>query len=415
MENILKNVHSGISAQLHSIHATRTPFVLQDLQSIPSKHQVVFSTPQGLPLSLGVHDHSIPLVPGSLPPNVRPYHHPFSQKNEIEKIAQELLTTGVICLSVSPYSYLVVMVLKKECSWCMCPDFHALNKLTIKDKFPIPIIDDLLDELSGAQLFTKLYLRFGYRQICMNEVDIPKTAFQTHEGHYEFLVIPFGLCNSPSTFQSLMNHVFRPFLYHFFLFFFDDILIYSKTWTSHLAHVDRVQHLLSQHQLFLKQSKCVFGTLEIEYLGHIVGKASVKVDPKNIEAMQDWLRPKTLKSLRGFLGLTGYYCKFVKNYGNIVTPLNSLLKNNYFTWTLATDQAFQTLKVAMCTTPTLAPLQSGRRIGEFLMQDGRPFSFTSKQLSERHLGQTIYVGPRPSVGELWLVLAHFWTSTRWSK
>jgi hypothetical protein len=273
MENLLKKGHSDIIAQLHSIQATKTPSVPPDLQSILSKHQVVFSTPQGLPPSHGVHDHSIPLVPSSLPPNVHPYRHPFAQKNEIEKIVQELLVAGVIRPSTSPYSSHVVMVLKKEGSWCMCPDFHALNKLTIKDKFPIPVIDDLLDELSGAQFFTKLDLRSGYHQIRMKEADIPKTTFQTHEGHYEFLVMPFGLCNAPSTFQSLMNHVFRPFLRHFVLVFFDDILIYSKTWTTHLAHVDRVLHLLSQHQLFLKQSKCAFGASEVEYLGHIVGKA----------------------------------------------------------------------------------------------------------------------------------------------
>jgi hypothetical protein len=160
----------------------------------------------------------------------------------------------------------------------------------------------------------------------MKEEDVPKTTFQTHEGHYEFLVMPFGLCNSPSTFESLMNHVFHPFLRHFFLVFFDDILIYSKTYTNHIMHVDRVLHLLSQRKLFLKQFKCAFGALEVEYLGHLVGKDGVRVDPKKIEVMQDGMQPKTLKSLCGFLGLTGYYRKFVKNYGKIATPLTALLK-----------------------------------------------------------------------------------------
>ena len=146
----------------------------------------------------------------------------------------------------------------------MCPEFCSLNKLTIKDKFPIPVIDDLLDELSGAQFFTKLDLRSGYHQIHMKEDDIPKMDFRTHEGHYEFLVTPFGFCNAPSTFQSLMNHVFHPFLHHFVLVFFDDILIYSKNWTSYLAHVDQFIHLLSKKQFFLKQYKCVVVASEVE-------------------------------------------------------------------------------------------------------------------------------------------------------
>jgi hypothetical protein len=162
MEKLLKKGHFGVIAQLHAIQATETPPVLQDLQALPSKHQMVFSTPQGLPPSHGVHDHSIPLVLGSIPLNIHLYRHPFSQKNEIDKMVQELLNASVICPSMSPYSSPVVMVLKKEGSWRMCPDFRALNKLTIKDKFLIPVIDDLLDELSGAQFLTKLDLRSGY-------------------------------------------------------------------------------------------------------------------------------------------------------------------------------------------------------------------------------------------------------------
>jgi hypothetical protein len=293
------------------------------------------------------------------------------------------------------------MVLKKQGSWRMCHDFHALNKLTIKDKFPIPVIDDLLHELSGAQFFTKLDLRSGYHQIRMKDSDIPKMTFRTHEGHYDFLVMPFGLCNSPSTFQSLMNHVFRPFLRHFVLVFFDDILIYSKTWTDHLTYVDQVLNLLSQHQLFLKQSKCAFGASEVEYLGHLVGKDGVRVDLKKIEAMQDWSHPKTLKRLCGFLGLTGYYRKFIKNYGKIAAPLTALLKKNSFTWTPTAVQAFQTLKMAMCTTLVLALPEftktfvlkcdaSEKGIGTVLMQEGRPLAFTSKQLSEKNMGKPIY-------------------------
>jgi hypothetical protein len=202
-------------------------------------------------------------------------------------MTQEILNASIIYPSMIPCSSSMVMVPKKEGSWKMCHEFRALNKLTIKDKFPIPVIDDLLDELSGAQFFTKLDLCSGYHQICMKEAYIPKTAFRNHEGHYEFLVMPFGLCNAPSTFQSLMNHVFHPFLHHFVLVLFDDILIYRKTWIDHLSHVDRVLHLLSQHQLFLKQSKCAFGASEVEYLGHLVGKDGVRVDPKKIEDMQD--------------------------------------------------------------------------------------------------------------------------------
>jgi hypothetical protein len=154
----------------------------------------------------------------------------------------------------------------------MCPNFRALNKLTIKDKFPIPITDDLVDEFHGAKFFTELNLRSRYHQIRMKETNISKIAFRTHEGHYEFLVMPFDLCNAPSTFQNLVNKIYKPFLSNFALVFFDDILNYSKAWESHIEHVDKFLQLLRDNQLFVKGSKCAFGALEVEYLGHIVNR-----------------------------------------------------------------------------------------------------------------------------------------------
>jgi hypothetical protein len=289
---------------------------------------------------------------------------------------------------------------KKVLGACVLISAPSTNSQS-KTHSPIPVIDDLLDEFSGAQYFTKLDLCSNYHQIRMKEEDIPNTAFHTHEGHYEFSVMPFGLCNAPTTFQSLMNHVFRPFLHHFFLVFFDDIHIYSKTWPSHLSHVNQVLHLLSKHQLFLKQSKCAFGASEVEYMGHIVGKDGVQVDPKKIESMQDWPLPKNIMNLRGFFGLTSYYRKFVRNYGNIATPLTSLLKKNAFSWNSVVDHAFQALKDVMCSTFVLTLPDftktfilecdaSWKGIGVILMQDGRSLAFTSKQLSKRHLGQSIY-------------------------
>jgi hypothetical protein len=215
------------------------------------------------------------------------------------------------------------------------------------------------------------------------------------------LVIPFDMCNASSTFQTLMNHVFLPFLRHFVLVFFDDILIYSKTWPSHITHVDQVLHLLSQHQLFFKQSKCLFGDSEVDYLGHIVGKDRVQVDPKKIEAMQDWPHPKNIKIFHGFSCLMRYYHNFVQNYGKIATPLTTLLKKNYFTWTPIVDQSFHTFKEAMCMTSILALTDftntfvlecdaSRKGIGVVLMQYSRPLAFTSKQISQRRLGQSIY-------------------------
>jgi hypothetical protein len=218
-----------------------------------------------------------------------------------------------------------------------------------------------------------------------------QTTFRTHEGHYDFLVMPFGLTNAPSTFQSLMNYIFKPFLRKLVLVFFDDILIYNKYWEEHVQLVDIVLELLEEKQLYSKPSKCAFGVQEVEYLGHIVSHEGVKVDPNKIKSMREWPIPKTLKKLKGFLGLTGYYCNFVKNYGQIVAPPTTLLKKEAFSWTQEATKSFEKLKEAMRTTPLLATPDFtktftvecdalGHGIGVVLMQQGTPLACERNQL-----------------------------------
>ena len=222
----------------------------------------------------------------------------------------------------------MLFVKKKDGTLRLCIDYRQQNKLTIKNRYPLPRIDDLFDQLKGASIFSKIDLRSRYHQLRIKDADVHKTAFRTRYGHYEFLVMPFGLTNAPAAFMDLMNRVFRPYVDQFVVVFIDDILVYSKDQESHDTHLRVVLEILRKEQLYAKLSKCEFWMNEVSFLGHIVSKEGIRVDPKKIEVVVEWKPPRNVTEVRSFLGLAGYYRRFVKGFSMTAAPMTRLLQKN---------------------------------------------------------------------------------------
>ncbi|GJU11669.1 putative reverse transcriptase domain-containing protein [Tanacetum coccineum] len=274
---------------------------------------------------------------------------------ELSEQLQELSDKGFIRPSSSPWGAPVLFVKKKDGSFRMCIDYRELNKLTVKNRYPLPRIDDLFDQLQGSSIYSKIDLRSGYHQLRVREQDIPKTAFRTRYGHYEFQVMPFGLTNAPAVFMDLMNRVCKPYLDKFVIVFIDDILIYSKDEKEHEEHLKAILELLKKEKLYAKFSKCEFWIPKVQFLGHVIDSRGIHVDPAKIESIKDWASPKTPTEIRQFLGLAGYYRRFIEGFSKIAKSMTKLTQKGIkFDWGEKGENVFQLIKQKLCNAPILA-------------------------------------------------------------
>ncbi|GJZ16748.1 putative nucleotidyltransferase, ribonuclease H [Tanacetum coccineum] len=286
----------------------------------------------------------------------------------------------------------ILFVKKKDGSFRMCIDYRELNKLTVKNRYPLPRIDDLFDQLQGSNIYSKIDLRSGYHQLMVREEDIPKTAFRTRYGHYEFQVMPFVLTNASSVFMDLMNRVCKPYLDKFVIVFIDDILIYSRNEKEHEEHLKTILELLKKEELYAKFSKCEFWINTVKFLGHVIDSSGIHVDPTKIEAVKNWASPTTPSEIRQFLGLAGYYRRFIEGFSKIAKPMTELTqKNQKFDWGEEHEEAFRLLKQKLCAAPILALPEGSedfvvycdasiKGLGAVLMQRMKVIAYASRQL-----------------------------------
>jgi len=298
----------------------------------------------------------------------------------------------------------------------MCVDYRGLNLRTHKNTYPLPLIQDCIDQIGKATHMSTLDLTSGYWQIRVAEKNIPKTAFNTRYGKYKFLVMPFGLTNAPATFQTLINNVLRPFLDKFVVVYLDDITVYSNSYEEHLQHLRQVFEALAKHKLYANPEKCSFNKTEVKFCGHIIGNGTVRVMQDKIKAINDWPQPRMIHHIRQFLGLIGYYRQFIKGFSKIATPLSNLLKvgesaaarnrNRFISWNTTCQLAFDRLKAALTSAPVLQQVDpkkpfvietdaSDFAIGSCLLQraeDGKlhPVAYESRKLSDAQMRYPVH-------------------------
>ncbi|KAL2230621.1 UNVERIFIED_CONTAM: Transposon Tf2-12 polyprotein [Sesamum indicum] len=370
-------------------HVVDTEKVNPSLEEIPVMRDLTEVLPDDLP-GFPPHrevDFAIETLPRVAPISIAPYRMAPVELQELKKQIEELLGKGFIRPSTSPWGALVLFVKKKDGSM----------RVTVKNKYPLPRIDDLLDQLKGTTTFLKIDLRSDYWQLRIAENDIPKTAFHTHYGHYEFLVMPFGLTNAPASFMALMNRTFQEYLDHFVIVFIDDILVYSRDREEHEQNLRIVLQILKEEELYAKLRKCEFWVSQVVFLGPVVSGDGVMPDPSKVKAIMEWRVPKNATKVQSFLGLAGYYRRFVEGFSIIVGPLTKLLRKVVeFQWAEQCQQSFHELKKRLTSNPILV-LSSGsggyivytdaskQGLGCVLMQNVKVIAYASRQLRNHEL------------------------------
>jgi hypothetical protein len=382
-----RHAHIEVHLQLNALNEAK----LEDILVVNEFQDVFPQELLGMPPDKEI-EFTIELILGTTPISQAPYKVGPKELVELKEQLDELEWKRFIQESISHWGTPMIFVDKRDGGRRMCGEYRNLNNVTIKNKYPLPRIQDLFDQVKRVRVFSKIDLRSGYHQIKIKKEDVPKTAFVSRYGHHEYLVVPFGLTNASAIFMNLMNKIFMPYLDKFVIVFIDDILIYSKDKEEHAKHLRIALQILWEHQLYAKFSKCEFWLDKVEFLGHVISKEGIAVNPSNVASVLEWEAPKNVKQIRGFLGMAGYYRRFIEGFSKIAGPMTKLLrKNTPFVWSEECEASFEKLKEKLTMAPALAVPETGKDytvycdaskngLGCVLMQDRKVIAYGSRRL-----------------------------------